>query len=98
MTCLAELRPSQGDGRRDSFHRSSSPNASAAAPHINSQIRMSHPVGACPLYFGIGSQCRTDNNITNIKRDKAKREEKDRSSHSRLADTKVWSIPSSNCF
>src|SRR5258708_9693386 len=55
MTCLAELRPSQRDGCRDFSHSSPSPNASPAAPRVNSQRRMSHPVGACPLYFGIGS-------------------------------------------
>jgi hypothetical protein len=47
------------------------PNASAVAPRVISQRRMSHPVGACLLYFGIGSAGRIDNNIQNIKGDKA---------------------------
>src|SRR5712671_3972882 len=71
MTCLAELRSSQRDGRRDLFHSSSSPNASAVAPRVNSQRRMSHPVGACLLYFGIGSAVLVRQQITNIKGDKA---------------------------
>src|SRR5438045_2752716 len=85
MTCLAELRSSQGDGRRDLFHSSSSPNASAVAPRVNSQRRMSHPVGACLLYFGIGSP------------ELKKKRRTDRLTPAG-ADRKVWSTPSSNCF
>src|SRR5258707_13584988 len=55
MTCLAELRSSQRDGRRDLFHSSSSPNTSAVAPRVISKRRMSLPVGACLFYVVIGS-------------------------------------------
>src|SRR5216684_8541038 len=98
MTCLAELRSSQADGRRDLFHSSSSPDASAVAPHVDSQRRMSHPVGACPLYFGIGSPM-LERQQHNKRQAKRSLREKDRQIVSLPpADTKVWSIPSSDCF
>src|SRR5258708_35268428 len=55
MTWFAKLRPSQRDGRRDLSHSSSSLNASAVAPRVDAQKRMNDLVGACLLYFGIGS-------------------------------------------
>src|SRR6266853_6321407 len=98
MTCLAELRSSQADGRRDLFHSSSSPDASAVAPHVDSQRRMSHPVGACPLYFGIGSPV-LDRLQQNKHQAGQSLERKDGQIVSLPpADAKVWSIPSSDCF
>src|SRR5467141_4402179 len=67
MTCLAELRPSQRDGRRDCSHSSSSPNASAVAPRVNFQRRMSHPAGAVHCTLVSVLQCWIDNNIIDIK-------------------------------
>src|SRR5882762_9605036 len=98
MTCLADLRPSQRDGRRDFSHSSSSPSASAVTRRVNSQGRMSHPVGACPLYFGIGSPV-LDRQQHNKHQGGQSLQGKDgqRVSLSPV-DTKVWSIPSSNCF
>src|SRR5216684_2641745 len=98
MTCLAELRPSQRDGRRDCSHRSPSPNASAVAPRVNFQRRVGHSVGACPLYFGIGSAVLDRQNITNIKGGQSLKRKAGPIVSLPPADTKVWSIPSSNCF
>src|SRR6266446_10159300 len=84
MTCLAELRPSQRDGRRDLFHSSSSPNASAVAPRVSSQRSMSHPVGACLLYFGIGSAVLDRQQHNKRQRGQSLKETKtERASHSR---------------
>src|SRR5258708_33943112 len=98
MTCLAELRPSQRDGRQDFSHSSSSPSASAVAPRVNSQRTMGHPVAACQLYFGIGSPVLDRQQHNEHQRGQSLKRKDGQSVPLPPADTEVWSIPSSNCF
>src|SRR5579862_1422858 len=67
-------------------------------PRVNCQRRMSHPVSACPLYFGIGLRV-LDRQQNNKHQGEQSLKSKDAQSVSLPpADTKVSSIPSSNCF